>query len=51
MAEGLKEIGVPMLNLEVDCVDARSFSEGQLRTRLEAFLEMIANRPSPWELR
>jgi len=38
---GLKEIGVPVLNLEVDCVDPRNFSEGQLRTRLEAFIEMI----------
>ena len=41
ISDGLKEIGVPVLNLEVDCVDARSFSEGQLRTRLEAFVEML----------
>jgi len=46
--EGLKEVGVPVLNLEVDCVDTRNFSEGQLRTRLEAFLEMITAGPSPW---
>ncbi|MBL0712274.1 MAG: 2-hydroxyacyl-CoA dehydratase [Desulfosarcina sp.] len=48
IADGLKEIGVPVLNLEVDCIDSRNFSEGQLRTRLEAFAEMIASRPSPW---
>lgn len=42
---GLKEIGVPVLNLEVDCVDPRNFSEGQLRTRIEAFLEMIGQSP------
>lgn len=42
--EGLKEIGVPVLNLEVDCVDSRNFAEGQLRTRLEAFIEMIESR-------
>jgi len=48
IAEGLKAIGVPVLNLEVDCVDSRNFSEGQLRTRLEAFAEMLAGRPSPW---
>jgi benzoyl-CoA reductase/2-hydroxyglutaryl-CoA dehydratase subunit BcrC/BadD/HgdB len=42
--EGLREIGVPVLNLEVDCVDSRNFSEGQLRTRLEAFLEMLEGR-------
>ena len=42
--EGLKEVGVPVLNLEVDCIDPRNFAEGQLRTRLEAFLEMIHKR-------
>jgi benzoyl-CoA reductase/2-hydroxyglutaryl-CoA dehydratase subunit BcrC/BadD/HgdB len=41
IAEGLRSIGVPVLNLEVDCVDPRNFSEGQLRTRLEAFVEML----------
>jgi len=44
VADGLKEIGVPVLNLEVDCVDPRNFAEGQLRTRLEAFLEMLSER-------
>ena len=48
ISEGLKDIGVPVLNLEVDCVDDRNFSEGQLRTRLEAFAEMLDGRPSPW---
>jgi benzoyl-CoA reductase/2-hydroxyglutaryl-CoA dehydratase subunit BcrC/BadD/HgdB len=48
IGEGLKAIGVPVLNLEVDCIDSRNFAEGQLRTRLEAFAEMIAGRPSPW---
>jgi len=47
-SEGLKEVGIPVLNLETDCVDSRNFSEGQLRTRLEAFTEMLENRPSPW---
>jgi benzoyl-CoA reductase/2-hydroxyglutaryl-CoA dehydratase subunit BcrC/BadD/HgdB len=44
MEAGLREIGVPVLNLEVDCVDPRNFSEGQLRTRLEAFMETLAGR-------
>jgi len=48
ITDGLKEVGVPVLNLETDCVDSRNFSEGQLRTRLEAFTEMLENRPSPW---
>jgi len=42
--KGLKQIGIPVLNLEVDCLDPRQFSEGQLRTRLEAFIEMISKR-------
>ena len=45
MSDGLKEIGVPVLNLEVDCVDKRNFAEGQLRTRIEAFVEMLESRP------
>lgn len=49
---GLGEIGVPVLNLEVDCVDPRSFAEGQLRTRLEAFVEMLRDSPrSTYEAR
>ena len=48
IAGGLKAAGVPVLNLEVDCVDSRNFSEGQLKTRLEAFVEMLADHPSPW---
>lgn len=39
--EGLRDGGVPVLNLEVDCVDPRPFSEGQLKTRIQAFIEMI----------
>ncbi|MBF0101280.1 MAG: 2-hydroxyacyl-CoA dehydratase [Desulfobacterales bacterium] len=42
--DGLKEIGVPVLNLEVDCIDSRKFTEGQLKTRIEAFIEMIDAR-------
>jgi benzoyl-CoA reductase/2-hydroxyglutaryl-CoA dehydratase subunit BcrC/BadD/HgdB len=28
-------------------VDKRNFAEGQLRTRLEAFIEMLESRPRP----
>ncbi|MBW1872491.1 MAG: 2-hydroxyacyl-CoA dehydratase, partial [Deltaproteobacteria bacterium] len=41
---GLREVGVPTLNLEVDCVDPRNYAEGQLKTRLEAFIETITLR-------
>jgi len=43
MQRGLKEIDVPVLNLEVDCIDPRNFAIGQLKTRMEAFFEMIEN--------
>jgi benzoyl-CoA reductase/2-hydroxyglutaryl-CoA dehydratase subunit BcrC/BadD/HgdB len=49
ISSGLKQIGVPVLNLEVDCVDTRNFAEGQLRTRIEAFMEMLASRPRLWQ--
>jgi benzoyl-CoA reductase/2-hydroxyglutaryl-CoA dehydratase subunit BcrC/BadD/HgdB len=49
ISDGLKEVGVPVLNLEVDCVDKRNFAEGQLRTRLEAFIEMLERRPRPFQ--
>ncbi|MFX1294700.1 MAG: 2-hydroxyacyl-CoA dehydratase subunit D [Promethearchaeota archaeon] len=39
--EALREIGVPVINLDLDCVDDRNFSEAQLMTRLEAFIEML----------
>jgi benzoyl-CoA reductase/2-hydroxyglutaryl-CoA dehydratase subunit BcrC/BadD/HgdB len=39
--EALQEAGVPVIHLDVDCVDERNFSEGQLMTRLEAFMEML----------
>lgn len=42
----LKAEGLPMLNLDVDCADPRNFSEGQLRTRVGAFIETIAARKS-----
>jgi benzoyl-CoA reductase/2-hydroxyglutaryl-CoA dehydratase subunit BcrC/BadD/HgdB len=41
---GLREAGLPVLNLETDCADPRNFAEGQLRTRLEAFLELCQAR-------
>jgi benzoyl-CoA reductase/2-hydroxyglutaryl-CoA dehydratase subunit BcrC/BadD/HgdB len=39
-------VGIPVVNLEVDCVDTRNFAEGQLKTRLEAFMEMLRSNPS-----
>ncbi|MFH1538644.1 MAG: 2-hydroxyacyl-CoA dehydratase family protein [bacterium] len=39
--DALAEVGVPIIHLDVDCVDERNYSDGQLRTRLEAFMEML----------
>ncbi|MEW6367455.1 MAG: 2-hydroxyacyl-CoA dehydratase family protein [Acidobacteriota bacterium] len=41
--EALQKVGVPLLHLDVDCVDERNYSEGQVRTRLEAFMEMLGD--------
>ncbi len=40
--KGLKDVNVPVLNLEIDCVDSRNLAQGQIETRLEAFVEMLA---------
>jgi benzoyl-CoA reductase/2-hydroxyglutaryl-CoA dehydratase subunit BcrC/BadD/HgdB len=40
----LKQLDIPVINLEVDCADSRNFAEGQLRTRLEAFVEVLESR-------
>ncbi len=36
-----KMINVPSVVIEADMVDSRVFSEAQVETRLEAFLEML----------
>jgi benzoyl-CoA reductase/2-hydroxyglutaryl-CoA dehydratase subunit BcrC/BadD/HgdB len=43
IAEALKGLNIPVINLEVDCADSRNFAEGQLRTRLEAFMEVLGS--------
>ncbi len=40
-SKGLKDVNVPVLNLEIDCVDSRNLAPGQIETRLEAFAEML----------
>ena len=36
--------GIPTLMIEADMVDERSFSEGQIETRIEAFIEMLREK-------
>ncbi len=40
----LKTKSIPFLNLDGDLIDSRNYREGQLRTRLEAFVELLATR-------
>ncbi len=36
-----KKMGIPTLMIEADMVDERSFSESQIETRIDAFIEML----------
>lgn len=44
LRQACRRAGLPFLNLEGDCIDPRNGAEGQVRTRLEAFLESLASR-------
>ncbi|MDJ0782543.1 MAG: 2-hydroxyacyl-CoA dehydratase [Desulfosarcinaceae bacterium] len=39
--------GIPSLMIEADMTDARNFSESQIETRIDAFMEMLATGCSP----
>jgi benzoyl-CoA reductase/2-hydroxyglutaryl-CoA dehydratase subunit BcrC/BadD/HgdB len=36
--------GIPTVMIEADMVDARSFSESQIETRIDAFIEVLKER-------
>ena len=40
------ERGIPTLTIEADMVDERSFSESQIETRIDAFIELLKGRRS-----
>lgn len=40
----VEELGVPALIIEADMVDERTFSESQVETRIEAFMEIIKQK-------
>lgn len=42
--KALKDMDAPVLNLDVDIIDSRNFAEGQLKTRIEAFIEVLKSR-------
>ncbi len=39
-----KELNIPVLIIEADMVDERSFSKGQIETRIDAFMEILMNK-------
>lgn len=39
-----EKTGIPTLMIEADMVDARNFSEGQVETRIEAFIEALKGK-------
>jgi hypothetical protein len=41
-----RETGIPVLSLEMDMYDSRTYSAGSLRTRVEAFAEMLRAKRS-----
>lgn len=42
ISKGMQDIDIPVLNLEIDCVDSRNLAKGQIETRIEAFIEMLS---------
>ena len=36
-----EKLGIPTLMIEADMVDERSFSESQIETRIDAFIEVL----------
>ena len=42
VSKGMRDIDIPVLNLEIDCVDSRNLARGQIETRVEAFMEMLS---------
>lgn len=43
LKEAMRKKNIPMLILDGDCMDMRNCHDGQIKRRLEAFIEMINN--------
>ncbi|MEX2682717.1 MAG: hypothetical protein Q6373_014035 [Candidatus Sigynarchaeota archaeon] len=37
-------MNIPLVHLDVDCVDERNYARGRVLTRLEAFMELLGSR-------
>jgi benzoyl-CoA reductase/2-hydroxyglutaryl-CoA dehydratase subunit BcrC/BadD/HgdB len=43
--DGLRrELDVPFYILDLECIDKRNYSKEQVRTRLDAFIEVLGGR-------
>ncbi|MBN1960693.1 MAG: 2-hydroxyacyl-CoA dehydratase [Deltaproteobacteria bacterium] len=40
---------IPVLTLDACCIDSHSFNPSQVRTRIDAFSEMLLNKPLRWQ--
>lgn len=41
LKETLQTKGIPILVIEGDCIDRRDYSDGQIKTRIDAFIEIL----------
>lgn len=46
LLKGLTDRGIPCLDLECDMADERTYSEGQVKTRMDAFIERLLAQKS-----
>ncbi len=41
ITDALKEINIPVLSIQSDCIDESTYSSSQMKTRIEAFIELL----------
>jgi benzoyl-CoA reductase/2-hydroxyglutaryl-CoA dehydratase subunit BcrC/BadD/HgdB len=41
LRDALREEGIPLLQMDGDCIDETNLQMGPLRTRVQGFLEML----------
>jgi len=44
LKEALQKKGVPVLVIDGDCIDRRDYSDGQVKTRIDAFMEILNHK-------
>ncbi len=46
LKDTLSKRGIPLLILDGDCIDSRDYADGQVKTRIDAFLEILDKKKS-----